>query len=88
MFNSIEFEFCRIIESFEFKGTSKGHLVHFLCDEKGDLQLDQSPIQPDLDNLQGQDIHHTSGQPVPVPHYSYHQIFLLISGMNLPSFSF
>ena len=88
MFHSIELEFCRIIESFEFEGTFKGHLVHFLCDEKGHVQLDQSPVQPDLDSLQGQDTHHTSGQPVAVPHYSYHKIFFVISSLNLPSFSF
>ena len=32
----------------------------------------QSPVQPDLDGhpgLQGWDIHHLSGQPIPVPHF-------------------
>ena len=38
----------------------------------GHLQLDrvaQSPVQPDLECLQEQGIHHLSGQPVPVHHY-------------------
>ena len=28
-----------------------------------------SPVRPDLESLQGQGIHHLSGQPVPVPHH-------------------
>ena len=46
----------RIIELFEFEGTLKGHLVQLPCTEQGHLQLDQvaqSPIQPDLECLQG-----------------------------------
>ena len=46
----------RSIELFELEGTLKGHLVQFLCNEQGHLQLDevaQSPIQPDPECLQG-----------------------------------
>jgi len=34
------------------------------------------PIQPDLECLQGWSIHHLSGQPVSVPHHSYHEELL------------
>ena len=64
----------RIIESFELEGTVKGHLVQLLCHEQGHLQLNQSaqsPIQPDLECLQGRGIHHISGQPVPVAQHPY-----------------
>ena len=60
----------RIIETFEFEGTPKGHLVQLLCDEQGHPhlhQVAQSPTLPDLECLQGQGIHHLSGQSVPVP---------------------
>jgi len=58
-----------IIKPFELEGTLKGHLVQLPCNEQGHLQLDQgaqSPIQPDLVYLQGQDFHHLARQPVPV----------------------
>lgn len=45
----------RIIESFKWEG--EGHLVHLPCNQQAYLQLDQvamSPIQPDLECLQGQ----------------------------------
>jgi len=45
-----------IIESFELERTLKGHLLQLLCNELGHLQLDQvaqSPVQPDLECLQG-----------------------------------
>jgi len=64
----------RIIESFELEGTSKGYLVQVPCNEEGHPRLDQdaqSLVQPDLECLQGQGIHHISGQPVPVPHHSH-----------------
>jgi len=54
------------------EGTLKGHLVQLPCNEQGHLQLHQvaqSPIQPDLECLQGQGIHCLSGQPVPAPHW-------------------
>ena len=59
---------------FEFEDTSKGHLVQPSCNEQGHLQVDQdaqNPVQPDLECLQGHGFHHTSGQPVPVPHHPY-----------------
>jgi len=52
----------------------KGHLVQLPYNEQGHLQLHhaaQSPIQPDPECSQGQDIHHQSGQPVPVSHDPY-----------------
>ena len=56
------------MELFELEGTFKGHLVQLPCSEWGGAK---SPIQPDLECLQGWDIHHLSGQPVPVLHYPY-----------------
>ena len=44
-------------ELFELGGTFKGHLVQLPCSEQGHLQLHQvaqSPIQADLECLQGQ----------------------------------
>jgi len=64
----------RSIELFELEGTIIGHLVQFPCSEQGNSQLGQvaqSLLLPDLEDLQGQGFHHISGQPVPVPHYSY-----------------
>ena len=46
----------RMIESFELEGTVKGYLVQLPSNEQGHLQLNQvaqSPIQPDLECLQG-----------------------------------
>ena len=54
------------------KGTFKDHLVQLPCSEQGHVQPDevaQGLIQPCLECLQGQGINHTSGQPVPVPHW-------------------
>ena len=54
----------RIIETFALEGAFKGHLVQPSCTEEGHLQLDQvaqSPIQTDLECLQGRDTHHLSG---------------------------
>ena len=45
-----------VIASFELAGTLKCHLVQLPCSAQGHLQLHQvaqSPIQPDLDRLQG-----------------------------------
>ena len=56
----------RVIELSELEGTFKGHLLQPPCNERGHLQLDQvaqSPIQPDLECLQGWGIHHLLGQP-------------------------
>jgi len=33
-------------------------------------QIAQGPVQPGLENLQGQGIHSLSGQPVSTPHHS------------------
>ena len=60
-----------IIESLELEGTLEDRLVPLPSNDQGHPQLDQvaqSPIQPDLQCLQGQGIHLLSGQPVPVPH--------------------
>ncbi|KAK4816838.1 hypothetical protein QYF61_023902 [Mycteria americana] len=60
------------------------------CNEQGHLQLDQaaqSPIQPDLECLQGWGIYHLSGQPVPVFHHHHCKNVFLISSLNLTSFS-
>ena len=54
--NRIRTIFHRFIEMFELEGTFKGHLVQLPCSDQGHLQLDQvaqSPIQPDLECLQG-----------------------------------
>ena len=77
---------------FELEGFFKGHLAKLPCDEQEHLQLDQvaqSPVQPDLECLQGWEIHHLSGQPVPVPHHSYckKRNFFLIFNLNFSSFS-
>ena len=81
----------RFIEWFKSEGTFKGYLVQLPWIKQGYLQLDQaaqSPIQPDLECLQGWGIHHLSGQTVPVPHHSYCNVFFsLISNLNLLSFS-
>jgi len=50
-----------VTESFELEATLKDHLDQLPCNEKGDLQLNQvgqSPTQPDLEYLQGQNTHH------------------------------
>lgn len=57
----------RIVELFELEQAIKNHVVQLHCNKEGQLQLDQvalSPIQPDLDCLQGQVIHHLSGQQI------------------------
>ena len=62
-------QYHRIINLFELEGTFKGHLVQFLYSEQGHPPLDQGAqnlVQPDLECLQGQVIHHLCGQPVPV----------------------
>jgi len=44
------------MESFDLEGTFTGHLVQLPCNKQGYLQLDQvaqTPIQPDLERLQG-----------------------------------
>lgn len=49
------------MKSFELKGTLEGYLVQFPCSEQGYLQLDKiarSPVQPDLEFIQGWDIYH------------------------------
>ena len=42
----------------------------------------QSPVQPDLDCLQRQGIHHLSGQPVPVPHHPYCKKLLYVQSKS------
>ena len=66
-----------IIESLELERTSIGHLVQLPCNEQGNLQLDQvaqALIQPHLESVQGQGIHHLSGQTLPVPYHPQHRI--------------
>jgi len=78
------------MEWFELEGTLESHLVQLPCDEQVHLQphqVAQSPIEPDLECLQGTGIHHLSGQPVPVPHHPYCKNFFLICNGNLPSFT-
>ena len=66
-------------------------LWHTRCCQLLDQVLDQiaqTPIQPDLKNLQGQDIHNLSRQPVQSPHHYLSKInFHLTFNLNLPSFS-
>jgi len=63
------------------EGTFKGRLVQTPCNEQGHLPLDQvaqSLVQPDLECLSGWDIHHLSGQSVPVPHHPHSDEFLYV----------
>ena len=54
-----------------------GHLDQLPCSEHPQLdQVTQSVVQTDPECLQGQSIHHLSGQPVPVHHYPYCKILL------------
>ena len=71
------------------EGTLKGHPVHLPCNEQEHLQLDQgaqSPLEPDFECLQGQSIHHLSGQHVPVPHHTYCKKFLSYIQSKYPLF--
>jgi len=52
------------MESLELEGTFKDDLVQLPCNKQGHAQLDQvaqSLIQPHLESLWGQSIHHISG---------------------------
>ena len=74
----------RIIESFELEGNLTGHLAQLSCTEEEHLQLDQvaqSPVQPDLECLQGCSICHLSGQPVSVPHHPYYKTLFSLHPM-------
>jgi len=67
----IEFMKC-----FGLEGTFRGHVVQPPCSEQGHLPLDQvpqSPVQPDLESLQGWGLHHLSEQPVPAFHHPHCQ---------------
>ncbi|XP_053936163.1 N-acetylglucosamine-1-phosphodiester alpha-N-acetylglucosaminidase isoform X2 [Cuculus canorus] len=46
------------------------------CHGQGHLTLDQSPIQPGLEHLQGRGSHHCSGQPGPGPPHPHSKTFL------------
>jgi len=49
-----------------------GHLDRLPCSEHPKLdQVTRSLVPTDSEYLQGQSIHHLSGQPVPMLHYSY-----------------
>jgi len=64
-------DYHRII-SLELEGVFKGHLVQLPCNEQGHPELDQVAqilIKPHLECFLGWGIHHTSQQPVPVPHH-------------------
>lgn len=63
-----------IIEWFGLEATFKGHVVQLSFNKQEHFQLDevaQSPVQPSPGCFQGWDIHHLSGQPVPVFHYPH-----------------
>jgi len=75
------------MESFEWEGTFKGHLVQLPCNEQGYLQIDQiaqSLIQPDLECLEGLGSHQLSSQHVPMPHH--HQIYPRFGNRVTPAF--
>lgn len=58
----------------------KDDLVTTLCHEQGHLplsQIAQGSIQPGLGTLPRWDIHHVSGQPVPVFYQSHSKEYLL-----------
>lgn len=68
----LESQKCGTIGQFELEGTLKGHLVQPHCNEQGHLQLIQiaeSLVLSDLEYSQRWDIHHISGQLVPVFHH-------------------
>jgi len=55
----------KMVKSFELEGAFKGHLVQLPCTKQERLQLSQvaqSPVQTDLEYLQGWGIHHFSGE--------------------------
>jgi len=54
------------------------------CNEQGHLQLHQVLRAPSSLTLGGprDGIHHLSGQPVPVPHHPYCQLYFLLSSLN------
>ena len=74
------------MESFEFEGTLKGHLVQLPCNEQGQLnQVAQSLVHPDLDCLQ---LSTTSlGNMFQCLTTLIVKSFFLIYNVNLPSFS-
>jgi len=68
----------------------KDHLVQLLCHGQGHLsldQIDQSTVPPDLEHLQGWDIHNFSMQHFQCLTTLITKNFFLISNLNLPSFS-
>ena len=65
-FPQMYFLICHFMESFELEGTCKGHPDQTFAMTR-DTYSAQRPIQPDCECLQGRDIHHLSGYPVPVP---------------------
>lgn len=67
----------RIIDLFELEGILND-LDQLPCDDQDHYQLDQvvqSPIQTNLEDLQGPGFYHLSGQLVPVLYYLYCKIF-------------
>jgi len=70
----LQLRITKIIKSLELEGTFKGRLAQLSCTKQGLLQLDrvaQNPVQPDLECVQGQGIHHISGHPVPMPYHPH-----------------
>lgn len=69
----------KIIESLDLEETLEGHLVQLLSNEQEYLKLGQvaqSPVQPDLECLQGWGFHSISGHSVPVsPLFSFFFFF-------------
>jgi len=69
----------RIIRWFGLEGTFKGRLIQTPCSEQEHLQPDQvtrSPVQPDLECVQGWGIYHLSGQLLLVFHHPHTKEFL------------
>lgn len=62
---------------------------HLFPSHPGHLPLDQvaqSPIQPDLDYIEGGGIHNVSEQPVPASNFTVKNFFLT-SNLNIFSFT-
>ena len=90
--NSSQFNsYHRIIEPFASEGTFKKPSSPTPLQRTGTPTAPsgtQSLIQPDLESLTGQSIHHHSGQPVPVAHHPYCKKLLPYIQSKSPLFQF